>query len=170
MNCKSSTGKIVNQISEVLNTVNSDEYLMPLDLFNGSTIGQHIRHIYDFYNSVVRADESGILDYGERERDPNIETSKEIALQRLHELDQSVQILDESTALKVMAEFDADDSDRSVLESSVGRELMYGYDHAVHHLAIIKMGIKQEFPHYSIDDNIGVAPSTIRYRRDHHSS
>jgi hypothetical protein len=53
---------------------------------------------------------------------------------------------------------------RPMATSSIGRELLYAYDHAVHHLAIIKLGIKAEIPDVEIDSNIGVAASTLRHQ------
>jgi hypothetical protein len=66
--------------------------------------------------------------------------------------------------LKVVADFSTNkDSFRPQVDSSVGRELMYAFDHAIHHIAIIKIGIKAAFPQIQIPQEIGVAPSTIRY-------
>jgi hypothetical protein len=38
------------------------------------------------------------------------------------------------------------------------------YDHAVHHLAIIKIGIRCSFPQWIIDRDLGVSPSTLKAR------
>jgi len=42
------------------------------------------------------------------------------------------------------------------------RELQYNIEHAVHHLAIIKIGVKTLEDSFKLDDNFGIAASTIR--------
>ncbi|MBK7410731.1 MAG: hypothetical protein IPJ40_23365 [Saprospirales bacterium] len=55
--------------------------------------------------------------------------------------------LDENAALPVQADFiPEEEAPRPTVQSSVGRELMYAFDHAVHHLAIVKMGLRQAQP------------------------
>ncbi|MBL4624563.1 MAG: hypothetical protein JKY42_05430, partial [Flavobacteriales bacterium] len=48
--------------------------------------------------------------------------------------------------------------------SSIGRELLYAFDHTVHHLAIVRIGLQLNFSHIVLPQNLGVAPSTIKYR------
>jgi hypothetical protein len=43
------------------------------------------------------------------------------------------------------------------------RELLYNMDHAIHHCAIIRIGL-MSFDHVSIPEGFGIAPSTIRHR------
>ena len=51
------------------------------------------------------------------------------------------------------------------LASSVGRELGFAAHHAIHHLAMIKIGLRCHFPHIQIDRDLGVSPSTIKARK-----
>ena len=39
---------------------------------------------------------------------------------------------------------------------------MFAYDHALHHLAIIKMGLLSAFPQIKVDENMGVSPATLK--------
>ncbi|MBK7410730.1 MAG: hypothetical protein IPJ40_23360 [Saprospirales bacterium] len=73
MNCKEGNELMLRQIDALLALVEQDVYARPLDLFNGSTIGQHIRHILNFYEAVVSGATAGLVDYAKRERDPQIE-------------------------------------------------------------------------------------------------
>lgn len=53
----------------------------------------------------------------------------------------------------------------NTVESNIGRELLYVTEHAVHHMAILKMGIVHSFCHIQFEENFGVAESTINYQQ-----
>jgi hypothetical protein len=164
MNCKHGTEIIIGQMMELLGKLPADTYSRPLQLFNGSSIGQHFRHIVDFYGCLNKGVAEGRLDYADRQRDARIETEPLYAASVLQDLFEKMRDLDESVMLEVVADFSADlNETRPVVPTSVGRELMYAYDHAVHHLAIIKMGLKSTSPNIEIDRNLGVAPSTVKH-------
>ena len=164
MDCRKGSVLVISQINDILVHLNDEQYHTPLALFNGSTIGKHIRHIYDFYNSVVLSKDKGELDYAHRDRDLEIEINTERAHFCFGCLIENINLLDEDAAIDVVTEFDLDESTlRKRVPSSIGRELMYAYDHAVHHLAIVKMGLRTAFPEFSLDENMGVAPSTIKH-------
>ena len=57
------------------------------------------------------------------------------------------------------------DIQNTEIHSSIGRELMYAYDHAIHHLAMVKIGMNVHYPEVSINKDLGVAPSTLKYRK-----
>jgi hypothetical protein len=44
----------------------------------------------------------------------------------------------------------------------MGREMVFVYDHAIHHLAIIRIGLQVHFPEVDVDVHLGVSPSTIK--------
>jgi hypothetical protein len=52
-----------------------------------------------------------------------------------------------------------------VYASSIGREMQYAFDHAVHHLAIIRIGAEIHCPEIVCDPELGVAPSTLKYQK-----
>jgi len=165
MDCRQGSNLILRQIGELLSRMNDGQYTKELELYNGSCIGQHIRHIYDFYNSIVRSIEIGELDYADRERNPDIERYTHNAALNFMSLSKIIMSLDEDTLIDVVTEFGIDDlPNRKRVSTSIGRELLYAYDHAIHHLAIVKMGIQTNFPDFFIDAEIGVAPSTIKHK------
>jgi hypothetical protein len=49
------------------------------------------------------------------------------------------------------------------VNSCVERELVYNIEHAIHHMALIKIGLRAEFSSVIIPDSFGVASSTLRY-------
>jgi hypothetical protein len=42
--------------------------------------------------------------------------------------------------------------------------LVYNIEHAVHHMAIMKIGIREVADYINLPDNFGIAVSTLRYR------
>lgn len=167
--CASSSQTIFSQVVTLLDMLSDSDYRLPLPIFNGSTIGQHFRHILDFYNCVLVGATHGELNYSNRERSPSIEHNTEMAKTAFLKLQQEIVKLSDTTQLKVCTDFHTTTNQVDVIvDSSVGRELMYAYDHAVHHLAIIKIGIRENFDYDRVDESIGVAPSTIMHEASQH--
>jgi hypothetical protein len=164
MNCKQGTEIIIGQMTDLLGKIAPETYSQPLPIFNGSSIGQHFRHIVDFYGCLNRGIADGRVDYAQRQRDPRVETEPDHAAQTLFDFLGQLEITDEFAAVEVVADFSSElNETRPVVLSTVGREMMYAYDHAVHHLAMIKMGLKAAAPALEIDKNLGVAPSTVKH-------
>ena len=49
--------------------------------------------------------------------------------------------------------------------SNFERELVYNIEHAIHHMALIKIGIKEVAPQLQLPEGFGVANSTIRHKK-----
>lgn len=167
MNCKQGTAIIIHQITDLLGKLDAEPYSRPLPLFNGSTIGQHFRHILDFYGCLARGVEEGRIDYAKRERDVMVENEPSHATEVLLQYQHAITTMDEAAHIEVVADFSAElNEERPVVLSTVGREMMYAYDHAVHHLAMIKMGLKVACPTVEADHRLGVAPSTLKHWKE----
>ena len=54
--------------------------------------------------------------------------------------------------------------EENFLPSNYYREVMYNLEHAIHHHALIKIGI-QQFTAIELPESFGVAPSTMQYRK-----
>jgi hypothetical protein len=164
MNCKQGTAIIIEQMTELLDRIAPAVYSQSLSLFNGSSIGQHFRHIVDFYGCLSRGISDGRIDYAQRQRDSRVETEPSYAAGVLNQFYDQLSGTDEAASVEIVADFSSDFNEtRPVVLSTVGREMMYAYDHAVHHLAMIKMGLKAAAPSVEVDKNLGVAPSTIKH-------
>ena len=165
MNGKEGTKEMICQLTEVLTQLQDDDYNTGLSLLGGATLGQHFRHIIDFYFSILRDLPAGTIDYGHRERDPRIEQERSVALSTLQNISNQIDTLEESQPITVKADFSDDPAAvRPLVGTSVGRELMYAYDHALHHLAIIRIGIQVLKPNLKMGKKIGVAPSTLKFQ------
>jgi uncharacterized damage-inducible protein DinB len=166
MDPRKGTQIITTQVVDLLEAITNTHYRQPLSTFNGSSVGQHIRHIIDFYLCLINGLENSDINYDKRERNPMIETNCLTAKQFIEIIAQKVQNFKVEQPVMVCSSFVADKNEKLIsIPSSVGRELMYAYDHAIHHLAMIKIGMQIHFPEISISKDLGVAPSTLKYRQ-----
>jgi hypothetical protein len=168
MNSKQGNAAIITQICCLLDQLPQPAYTLPLEVLHGSSIGQHFRHILDFYQCLLRDIPAGTVNYTHRDRNPLMESLPEAAGEVFKQLSDAIQALDEGKPLSVLGDFSAQDGDeqRPAFHSSVGRELMYAHDHAVHHLALIRIGIREAAPGIGFDPHLGYAPATVQHRAE----
>lgn len=166
MDAQNGTLLITGQMSVLLEKLPLYAYTRPVSLFHGSTVGQHFRHILEFYTCLLEGCRTGYLDYSSRRRNDALSEDPQAALQVLESVIREISGLDVHSLVKVESEFCEDNDDRPAYMSSIGRELQYAFDHAVHHLAIIRMGLESHFPEIPVAADLGVAPSTLRHRRE----
>ena len=57
------------------------------------------------------------------------------------------------------------DEDTVRIKSSLEREIAYNIEHAIHHMAIIKIAVMTVFPKVQLAENFGIAYSTVRYHK-----
>ena len=170
MNATKSVSIIFNQLLGLLNNLDNYTYSKPINILDGNSIGQHIRHVIEYYTSILSKNEKGRICYDNRKRDPQVEQEVDFAKFKLIGLLSRVEMLDVDEKVTIETRFTANSNEPvSIIHSTVGRELMYAFDHAIHHLAIVKIGAQSAFPIINIPEDLGIAPSTIKYRKDVHS-
>ena len=153
---------IVTQCDAVLCQFTAEDYARPLAEFDGSSIGQHFRHILEFLECLAVGYPDNVVDYASRKRNSLYETDPNVAAAALANFAESLMEVSENQSILVRAEYNM--TERPEYYSTVGRELMFVYDHAIHHLAIIKVGMRCSFPEVQSDKDFGVSPSTIKAR------
>jgi uncharacterized damage-inducible protein DinB len=151
--------QIIEQVVDLLATMPASIYRQPLKALHNHSVGQHTRHIVEFYGCLSAGIQSGVVNYDLRERNTQIETNKTLALAYLNNILTAYGLIetDSTLALKTMTSND-------LIQSSLYRELVYLIEHTTHHLAIIKIGLNEAYPTLTLSDNLGVAASTINYR------
>ena len=154
------------QLKEMLQGINNKNYTRQNEILSGSSVGQHIRHILEFYLLLVSGSFSGTISYDKRQRNIRIEEDQQFAIQTIDRLLQEIDTLDESLTVKFEGDFTADGTAQNIILSSVGRELAYCIEHSIHHQAIIKAGLIVLGLSKLTNENFGVAYSTIRYREN----
>ena len=158
---------ILDDVRFYLTAIPADLYHAPLEVLSGSTIGQHTRHIIEFYTCLIeqsRQEESCEINYSSRQRDYLIETVPEHALLVLDQIAGNLPLIDLLKPCSLNA--DEHGSDNITVSSTIGRELIYNIEHTIHHLAIVRIALYSTLPPLKLPDHFGIAPSTIRYRTE----
>lgn len=170
MNLSKAAINILNQLAELVKQIQETDFSKPSDTLSKSTIGQHIRHTLEFFICFENGFKRGVVNYDQRPHDKLIETDKFIALSAINQVIEFIGTLKEEKALKLEVGYDLTGTDFVKVDSNSTRELVYNIEHAVHHMAIIKIGIREIAPYVRLDYDFGIAASTIRYKEDRASS
>jgi len=158
--------KKLHEINGLLQQLPSDLYVLPKEVLSEATIGQHFRHILEFYICLEKGTETGVICYDDRERHVLIETDADYAENTIKKLIHFLGTVKDDRSLTMKADYSTKTEDQITIPTSLYRELAYALDHAVHHLAIVKIALVEEKDVVKVDSNLGVAPSTVRYREE----
>lgn len=154
------------QLRSLLQSISIEDYMRRTDSLSGSTIGQHIRHIVEFYLLLVSGSFTGTISYDKRSRDIRLETNPAFAEETIDRIITGIKTFNESSPVLFEADFTISGSSENRIKSSVGRELAYCIEHSIHHQALIKVALIVHGLVGLTDENFGVAYSTIRYREN----
>ncbi|MEZ4830215.1 MAG: DinB family protein [Bacteroidia bacterium] len=155
--------KTLSQIRDYLEELDDARYSRPLDLFSNSSIGQHTRHILEFLQCLIEQNPMGVVNYEKRRRNKAIEQDTQTAISVIDYVIAHLKSGSMQESLILETQYEHDGPVHAV-ETTLDRELIYNIEHAIHHMAIIKIGMKVIAPEIGIASDFGVAPSTVRYR------
>lgn len=154
----------LTQCEELLNRLDNAGYTASMD--HSSSIGRHMRHILERFQSFFQGLPKQHIDYDARKRDSAIELSLEsanVALASvLRRLDWLAVSTDQFQTLTV-SETVHHQGFAVRVQSTVEREMMSLVTHSVHHLAIIAL-LAKGIGH-NVDQSFGKAPSTVLFER-----
>jgi hypothetical protein len=102
--------------------------------------------------------DSGIVNYDKRERNILIQTDTDFAIKSIENIKNNLDKNNKQIKLQQVI-----DGEEILIDSNYNRELLYNLEHCIHHQALIKVAIIQN-KNIIIDENFGVARSTIEYR------
>ena len=149
------------QLSDSLNQLDDSQYSHACESLSGNSIGQHVRHI-EMFQCLEAGYQNGEVDYESRQRDHRIETDKSFAADLLKQILQ--QISKENKNLLLLTYYDERQITPEKISSNYFREIAYNLEHTIHHMALIKVGLR-EIGNIPVDESYGVASSTIKYRK-----
>jgi hypothetical protein len=153
---------LLEQLEFVIDNLTNEQYIQPVKLLSHSTIGQHTRHILEFFIELQKGYINGIVDYDKRIRNHSIESDKNAAISALHQIAGELVKPDKTFILHV--EYGAEADHQSEVVTNYLRELVYNMEHTVHHMAVIRIGVNA-VSEIAIPEEFGVAASTIKYRK-----
>lgn len=155
----------LNEIKLLLHQLTNEQYTFNAKLLSTASIGQHVRHILEFYQSVIKGLETNCINYDHRERNFLVETDKDAAIQIIDNIQTllSIEIFDKLFVLE--GNFCAEEGKQLQIQTTLLRELAYCLEHSIHHQALIKVALIELNLTSLIDDNFGLAPATIRYKK-----
>ncbi len=134
-----------------------------LEILGGSSVGNHVRHILEFYICLCEALETGELNYDLRKRDKAMEGSTAKCVQIITHILKKLSKYDTDFPIKLYADYSISvENGKISLNTTFYRELLYNVEHIVHHLAIIRIGVASKEEFIEMEENMGVAASTIR--------
>lgn len=149
----------LKSLCSMLHMLSDKQYNQKNALLGNASIGGHTRHIIELLKCATNGYDSGIVDYLNRERNLLIETDRALATQELNSLND--QIIKSDKEMKLAIENEAGKTSDFV-STTFYREIVYNTEHAIHHLALIRVALRvMELD--IVPDDFGMAYSTIKY-------
>jgi hypothetical protein len=164
MNLQIACTNILGQLSSLVNQISEKDFVKPADTLSHSTIGQHMRHTLEFFICFEQGFEKGLINYDKRAHDKLIESDKFLALAAIQRIQDFIQQQNEDKVLKLEVGYDLAKEEFVVVETNYTRELVYNIEHAVHHMAIMKIGVREVSSYITLPPDFGIAASTIRHK------
>lgn len=164
MSLHHSAKSLLEQIGEVVNQLSDAQYKMPVPALSNSSIGQHVRHTLEFFLCLMDGQDRKVLNYDNRKHDPFIEEEVSLALRVISSIIDFLDHEHPDSSLSMEANYSIAEDDTLKIPSSFYRELAYNIEHAIHHMALIKVAVNAAFPAVILPDHFGVASSTVRYQ------
>ncbi|NQZ75110.1 MAG: DinB family protein [Ekhidna sp.] len=155
---------LLDQLDQIINACKQDDFARPLPELSGSTFGQHIRHTLEFFICLYDAKNEKVVNYDFRKHDELIETDKKLARSVIQSIIDFLDQNEEDFDLTFEANYSFGETGNSSMKSSFYRELSYNIEHAIHHMALIKVAVNQSLNYIKLPEHFGVASSTVRYR------
>lgn len=147
------------QVKNLLLQIEDKDYAMCCSELSNASIGEHTRHIIEMFQCLTNEYKSGIVNYDKRERNKLLETDTNFAVNQVNLL---LSIIEKPNKELLLQQSGVDEI--ISLNTNYYRELVYNLEHCIHLQALIKVGLVLNFD-YPIDENFGVAFSTIEYRK-----
>jgi len=153
----------LQQAVALLDRLDDGLFCQPVANFYGSSVGGHLRHCIEHYLSFLAGTGNGKVDYDDRKREERLESFTAEASALVSEIASKLQsLLESDPPVGLLVKMDCGGDEIEWQPSTLGRELQFLVSHTVHHFAMIG-GICRALD-VDLEEDFGVAPSTIRHR------
>ncbi len=154
---------LLHQVDDLLRQFDNADLTTPRALLFGGSVGQHVRHIVEYYDLLLSGWPTGEINYDRRERDRRVETDVAYARRAIDRCLDLLRGISADQQLVLESELPADGGTVSQT-TSLMRELTYVADHCVHHLAMVRIVVEQELHRIVFPADLGVAAATHNHR------
>lgn len=163
MSLQKASEEILEQLVQLIDLLDEHQYDAKMEIMSNSSVGKHVRHIIEFYECLLNGLDGGVVDYDARVRNTLLETDPFFAVQVILDMTRRIHTIKEDRMLRLKLNLSVDNGMQEEIDTTVFRELAYNIEHAIHHMAIIKMAVQSQYPKVHVSENFGVAYSTLRY-------
>lgn len=154
---------ILDQLEDMVRQISPEDFSKPSPALSTSTVGQHLRHTIEFFLCLEGGFREGVINYDKRAHDKLIESDKFIAINAIRRIREFVGATSEDSQLRLDVGYDRHNDDCMTIQTNYFRELTYNIEHAVHHMALIKIGIREVAGYVTLPPDFGIAVSTLRH-------
>ena len=154
---------LFSQLTSVVKQLAPAEFTRPLPILLGSSVGKHLRHVIEFYDLALTAHQTGSINYDRRVRQTALETDPKAAIDAMHQMAVLVDLYQHDRLLDFEASYSPDGEPNIRISTTYYRELHYNIEHAVHHAAIIRIGLQHTFSEVVLPPHFGVSYATVQH-------
>lgn len=154
---------VLDDLDRLLAQLSAAAFSEPLPVLSGATLGQHVRHILECYQCLAASLPEGYLDYDARPREARLQTDRTYARAVLHQLKGAFEQAAPTQPLHLHQEYTP--GTRLTIGTNLGRELIYNIEHAIHHMALLRIGVAAACPAVRLPAHFGVAYATLRHQQ-----
>ena len=152
---------VLAPLKDVIGQLSPQDFSRPIQVLAGASVGAHVRHILDMYQCLENGIDTGVVNYEHRKRDQAIECDPARAGSAIEDILKSLR--EEDLSMYLEGRYSETDDQDVRVASSYHREVLYNLEHSIHHMALIRIGLR-DMGFLDLPDSFGVAPATIKYR------
>lgn len=149
---------LIDRFIPLIDILDDVQWSTKISSINNETIGRHFRHIADFYLQFIQGFQSKEINYDRRGRSEKFEIQSTHAKDVFNKIKKNL-LLCSGNEDKIRIRMNQPISPDAI-KSSIDRELMFLYDHAIHHAHIIQIAITNQFPELNFKEEF-YSPSTL---------
>jgi hypothetical protein len=163
MQLKDACVSIIEQLEGVVDQMSDSDFQQPSMALSGITVGQHLRHTIEFFLCLEMGYGEGLINYDKRSHDKVIETDRTLSLAALDRIKDFIAKHTGDQPLQLEVGYERHSETTVTINTTYFRELIYNIEHAVHHMALMKIGIREVAPFVKLPADFGIAVSTLRH-------
>lgn len=157
----------LTDLEKLVLQLSTEEFTRRSKLLSEASIGQHTRHILEFYLCLLTGVGRGVVNYDERNRDLLLENDRNHVINTIQNIKEKIIFLEFDQPITLNGCFHKINDHVCSIPSSIHRELAYCLEHSIHHMAMIKVGLMEAGNTWQADPDFGYAPSTLKYQDTH---